>query len=136
MKKIILSFVLILISVSFISAPSFAKAPPNKAAKAQFEGFDKLDKGAKGAWLDWQSNKPATPLLEAMVLTSVVVKRDQKKALKEAGFKYRSVIPHKGQDKKITGSIITGSISLEDINKLAALDFVSYIEGAKVVYLK
>ena len=143
MKKIVVFLVLILVSACFISAPSFSKAPPNRGVKASageaehhFKGFEKLDKGAKGVWLDWALKKPATPFLEAMVKTSIVVKKDQKKALKEAGFKYRSVIPYKGENKEIKGSIITGSISLEDIDKLAALDFVSYIEGAKVTHIK
>ncbi len=112
MKKII-----ILLAVMAVATIAVAKG------KEPFKGWNKLDMGAKDSWTEWKKAQEA--VAEVMVRTTVPVKKEEKKILSIVGFKYRSVIPYKG-----TGAILTGSIPMEHLDELTAVEFVDYIEGA------
>lgn len=122
MKKIIL-----LVVVLFLGLGGSACAKSGRVSKNAdpFAGWNKLDAQAKQLWRE--NVDKSMRWLNVIIQTDEPVKKVQKKQLKSVGFKYRSVVPSG------TGSIVTGKIENGGIAQLAGLEFVKYIEAAKVV---
>lgn len=98
-----------------------------------FPGWEKLDSGSKAIW-DKYKNKDDT-ILEVIIRTNIPMKNKQKKQFDLIGFKYRSIIRQLFNNgstvvqKNREGSIVTGSIAIKNLQCLASLEFVDYIEA-------
>lgn len=107
-----------------IDAEAMSKAPsPQKFEDTT--GWKKIDLRAKEAYRTYLgTGKNQT--IDAIIKTKEKPSKAQKDQLKNSGFMARTFI----------GKIITGSIDMQDLSKMANLDFVEVIEMSVPMSLK
>ena len=135
MKKIILCVVVVALCVGgFAHAKTPMRGKFKGSPDEPFPGYSaKLDKHAKDIWKKWKKADANTDSMEVelIIKTNAPVKKVEKRLFKKIGFKYRSIIR-----SSETASIMTGRIVVKNLQCLAAMEFVEYIEAAKPLLIK
>ncbi len=119
-------FVSLALSLACFAGAS-SKSSKGRSAQAiseqaePFFGWQKLDINARQTWEDYRQLK-----MELMIKCTKPVGKAEKKIISEAGF-----IP-----TVCAGDICTGKIAINDLPKLATVDFLQAVEGAKALHYK
>lgn len=107
-------------------AIAMSKAPDKASTFKDSKGWNKIDLRLRQAWLESEEKGEGDAHLECILKASSKITDDEKMALSDAGFKYRTVI----------GQIVTGGLKAKDLPSVANLEFVQAMELAVPLSLK